>query len=148
MNSWVLKPCRCVVFFVFIPKAAAPSGSGFRRCGGFATLTRLRVNERADCDGLRLAREEVFVFRLMPVALFFGRRRVFSATALAWNSRLFLRFLGNSPKKYAPSSGSGPRGCYSLSTNYISHYSAKIKALTPGRKPCLRRVQATIFNDG
>jgi hypothetical protein len=38
-----------------------------------------------DCEGLRLAREEVFVaFRLMPAALFFERRRVFSATALAW----------------------------------------------------------------
>jgi len=78
-----------VVFFVFIPKAAAPSASGLRRCAVFATLTRLRVSARADCEGLRLAREEVFAFRLMPVALFFGRRRVFSATALAWNSRLF-----------------------------------------------------------
>jgi hypothetical protein len=88
-----------VVFFAFIPKAAAPSESGLCRGAGFATLTRLRVSARADCEALRLAREEVFAFRLMPVALFFGRRRVFAATALAWNSRLFLRFLGNSPKK-------------------------------------------------
>ena len=74
MNSWVLKPCRCVVFFTFIPKAAAPSASGLRRCAGFATLTRLRVIARVEGEGLRLAREEVFAaFRLMPVALFFGR---------------------------------------------------------------------------
>src|SRR5262252_9984513 len=59
MNSWVLNPCRCVVFFVFIPKAAAPSASGLRRCAVFATLTRLRVSARADCEDLRLAREEV-----------------------------------------------------------------------------------------
>src|SRR5580704_15547640 len=107
MNSWVLKPCRCVVFFVFIPKAAAPSASGLRRCAGFATLTRRWVSARADCEGLRLAREEVFVFRPMPAALFFGRRRVFSATALAWNSRLFMTVPRNSPKKYAPGPGAG-----------------------------------------
>src|SRR6516162_140088 len=99
MNSWVLKPCRWVVFFALIPKAAAPSASGLRRCTGFATLTLVRVIARADCDGLRLAREGVFVFRLMPVALFFGRRRVFSATALAWNSRLFMTVPRKLPKK-------------------------------------------------
>jgi len=34
----------------------------------------LRVIARVEGDGLRLAREEVFAaFRLMPVALFFGR---------------------------------------------------------------------------
>src|SRR6185437_13976855 len=42
MNSFVLKPCLCVVFFTYIPKVA-PSGSGLRRAAGFATLTRLRV---------------------------------------------------------------------------------------------------------
>ena len=57
---------------------------------GFAMLTRLRAAARVDCEGLRLAREEVFVaFRLMPAALFLERRRVFSATALAWNARLY-----------------------------------------------------------
>jgi len=61
-------------------------------------------------EGLRLAREEVFAaFRLMPVALFFGRWRVFSATALAWNSRLFWRFLGY-PRKNKLPVGSRPRG--------------------------------------
>jgi hypothetical protein len=55
-----------------------------------ATLTLFRVIVRVDRDGLRLAREEVFLaFRLMPAVLFFERRRVFSATALAWISRLF-----------------------------------------------------------
>src|SRR5689334_16936151 len=107
MNSWVLKPCRCVVFFAFIPKAVAPSASGLRRCAGFATLTRVRVGVRADCEGLRLAREEVFAFRLMPVALFFGRRRVFSATALAWNSRLFLTVPRIPPEKICSRSGAG-----------------------------------------
>src|ERR1700757_130489 len=110
MNSWVLKPCRCVVFFVFIPKAAAPSASGLCRCAGFAALTRLRVSARADCDGLRLAREEVLVFRLMPVVLFFGRRRVFSATALAWNSRLFMTVPRKLPEKICSRSGSRPQG--------------------------------------
>jgi len=68
---------------------------------GFATLTRARVGRRVDCDGLRLAPEVGFlVFRLMPAALFFERwRRVFSATALAWVSRLFWRFLENAPEK-------------------------------------------------
>ena len=74
MNSLVLKPCRCVVFFAFIPKVT-PSASGLRRWAGFATLTLLRVGRRVDCDGLRLAPEEGFLaFRLMPVALFFERR--------------------------------------------------------------------------
>src|SRR6516164_1082365 len=131
MNSWVLKPCRCVVFFVFIPKAAAPSASGLRRCAAFATLTRLRVSARADCEGLRLAREEFFAFRLMPVPLFFGRRRVFSATALAWNSRLFMtvpRILP--PKKYAPGREQGS-GCYSL-CNPIYHIFRKNQSLKTG----------------
>src|SRR5215469_11614433 len=110
MNSWVLKPCRCVVFFVFIPKAAAPSASGLRRCAGFATLTRLRVSARADCEGLRLAREEVFPFRLMPVALFFGRRRVFSATALAWEFTPLLTVPRKLPRKNMLPVGSRPRG--------------------------------------
>jgi hypothetical protein len=73
MNSPVLKHCRCVVFFAFIPKLA-PSASGLRRLTGFATLTRARVGRRVDCDGLRLAPEVGFlVFRLMPAALFFER---------------------------------------------------------------------------
>jgi hypothetical protein len=55
------------------------------------------------CEGLRLAREDVFrVFRPMPVALFLERRRVFSATALAWKSRLSLTIPRKLPKKYAP----------------------------------------------
>src|SRR5579862_891685 len=82
MNSLVLKPCLCVVFFTLIPKVA-PSASGLRRCAGFATLARLGAAARVGCKGLRLAREEVFLaFRFMPVALFFERRRVLSATAL------------------------------------------------------------------
>ena len=73
MNSLVLKPCRCVVFFAFIPKLA-PSVSGFRRWTGFATLTLPRVVGRVDCDGLRLAPEVGFLaFRLRPAALFFER---------------------------------------------------------------------------
>src|ERR1700728_417068 len=99
MNSLVLKPCLCVVFFTFIPKVA-PSASGLCRGAGFATPTRLRAMVRVGCDGLRLAREEDFLaFRFMPAALFLVRRRVFSATALAWVTRLFLRFLEKSPKK-------------------------------------------------
>ncbi len=74
MNSLVLKPCRCVVFFAFIPKLA-PSASGLRRWTGFATLTLPRVVRRVDWDGLRLAPEVVFLaFRLMPGVLFFARR--------------------------------------------------------------------------
>jgi len=70
-----------------------------RRGAGFATLARVS-GPRVVCDGLRLAREEVFdAFRLMPAALFLVRRRVFSATALAWVSRLFWRFLENAPEK-------------------------------------------------
>jgi hypothetical protein len=72
MNSFVLKPCRCVVFFAFIPKLA-PSASGLRRWAGFATLTRDRV-VRVGCVGLRFAPEAGFrAFRLMPAALFFER---------------------------------------------------------------------------
>jgi hypothetical protein len=44
MNSFVLKPCRCVVFFVVIPKLA-PSASGLRLGAGFAALATTR--ERA-----------------------------------------------------------------------------------------------------
>jgi len=74
MNSPVLKPCRCVVFFAaFIPKFA-PSASGLRRWTGFATLTRVRAVRRVDCDGRRLPPEVGFLaFRLMPAALFFVR---------------------------------------------------------------------------
>jgi len=65
-----------------------------------ATRTRFPGTLRVDCDALRLTREDVFlVFRLMPAALFFDRWRVFSATALAWISRLYWRFLGNAPRK-------------------------------------------------
>src|ERR1700752_682463 len=110
MNSWFLKPCRCLVFFVFFPKHAAPSAPGLRRCADFAALTRRWVSARADCEGLRLAREEVFVFRPMPAALFFGRRRVFSATALAWNSRLFMTVPRKLPEKICSRSGSRARG--------------------------------------
>src|SRR6516162_1882706 len=132
MNSWVLKPCRCVVFFVFIPKAAAPSASGLRRCAGFATLTRLRVSARADCESLRLAREEFFAFRLMPLPLFFGRRRVFSATALAWNSRLFMTVPRILPRKNMLPVGSRAWGVIHYATLYIT-FSAKIKALRPAQ---------------
>jgi len=73
MNSLVLKPCRWVVFFAFIPKVA-PSASGLRRGTGFAALTLAWVVRRVDCDGLRLAPEAGFlVFRLMLAALFFER---------------------------------------------------------------------------
>jgi hypothetical protein len=45
-----------------------------RRWTGFATLTRLWVVRRVDCDGLRLAPEVGFLaFRLMPAAPFFER---------------------------------------------------------------------------
>jgi hypothetical protein len=73
MNSLVLKPCRWVVFFAFIPKVA-PSASGLCRWTGFATLTLRRVGRRVDCEGLRLVPEAGFlVFRLMLAALFFER---------------------------------------------------------------------------
>ena len=73
MNSFVLKPCRCVVFFVVIPKLA-PSASGLRRETGLAALTLSRVVRRAVCDGRRLAPEVGFLaFRLIPVVLFFAR---------------------------------------------------------------------------
>jgi hypothetical protein len=73
MNSLVLKPCRCVVFFAVIPKFA-PSASGLRRRTGFATLTLPRVVRRVDGGGLRLAPEVGFLaFRLVPAALFFVR---------------------------------------------------------------------------
>ncbi|MGB6757162.1 MAG: hypothetical protein WBE82_04430, partial [Xanthobacteraceae bacterium] len=78
-----------VVFFAFIPKDA-PSASGLGRWAGLATLTLDRAAVRVGRDGLRLAREAgLVVFRLIPAALFFERRRVFSATALAWISRLY-----------------------------------------------------------
>jgi hypothetical protein len=73
MNSLVLKPWRCVVFFAFIPKLT-PSASGLRRWTGFAALTLPRVVGRAGCDGLRLAPEVGFLaFRLMPAVPFFAR---------------------------------------------------------------------------
>jgi hypothetical protein len=64
---------------------------------------------RVDGEGLRLPREEVFpAFRLMPAALFFERRRVFSATAFAWKfTPLYDGSSENSPKKYAPGRGAG-----------------------------------------
>src|SRR5579863_10476876 len=99
MNSLVLKPCRCVVFFAFIP-TVAPSGSGLCRGAGLATLTRARVICRVDGDGLRLAREGDFLaFRLAPAALFLVRRRVFSATALAWISTPLLTVPRKRPGK-------------------------------------------------
>jgi hypothetical protein len=73
MNSLVLKPCLCVVFFAVIPKVA-PSASGLRRRGRLVALTLLRGIAGVVRDVLRLAREEVFlVLRLMPVVLFFER---------------------------------------------------------------------------
>ena len=60
MNSLVLKPCRCVVFFEVIP-GFTPSTSGLRRAAGFGTDDRCSTGPR-----------EAGVFRrLAPTGLFF-----------------------------------------------------------------------------
>src|SRR5712692_5990863 len=110
MNSLVLKPWRWVVFLLVIP-GGAPS-SGLRRTGVLATGAPRRVAARGACDALRRSPAEVFLVRRVTAAVFFDRWRVFPATAFAWVSRPWLRFLGNDPKNNAPHRGAARVRCF------------------------------------
>ena len=67
MNSLVLKPCRCVVFFEVIP-GFTPSTSGLRRAAGFGTEGRRSAGLRETGVFRRLVLAGLFfvVLRLTP----------------------------------------------------------------------------------
>src|SRR4051812_1209434 len=98
MNSLVLKPWRCVVFFGVIP-GIAPC-SGLLRPSALATGAARRAVPRAACEVRRTGPAAVFLaLRLVPDEPFLVFWRIFPATAYACLARPYTGLYGDRSRK-------------------------------------------------